>query len=168
MKHLLNTLLVCCLVAGTALACPPDKAEADAKSDTKIEKSENAAKVQFASLDLNVTGMTCGGCESKVRAALSGIDGVVETKKVCSDSDKASLTYDPNVVTEEEIIAALTEKTGYSIAIDKSAGMTEADAKEASLQKKECTKAEKAACTKAQKASCQKAKASADKDLEEE
>jgi copper chaperone CopZ len=163
MKHLLNTLLVCFLATGIAFACPPD----GAKAETKVEKTENAAmQAQFASLDLSVKGMTCGGCENKVRAALTGIDGVVETKKVCSQSDRASLTYDPNVVSEEEIMSALKEKTGYAIAVVKSAGMTEADAKEASA-KKACTTAQKKQCAKS-KASCAKSKASAEKDLEEE
>ena len=164
MKHLLNTLLVCFLATGIAFACPPS---GEAKAETKIEKTENAAiQAEFASLDLSVEGMTCGGCENKVRAALTGIDGVVEAKKVCSESDRASLTYDPSVVSKEEIMSALKEKTGYAIAVVKSAGMTEADAKEAST-KKACTAAEKKQCAKS-KASCAKAKASAEKDLEEE
>ena len=173
----MNTLLVCFLCTGIAFACPPD----GAKASSTMEKSENAAKVdvKFASLDMNVKGMTCAGCENKVKAALGSIDGVVEAQKVCSESDKASITYDPNVVTAEEIMEALGSKTGYAISVVKSAGMTEADAKKGcdatcakeccagkAKAKASCTKAEKASCTKAQKASCAKAKASGDKELE--
>lgn len=174
MKSIFNILLVCLLSTGVALACP---GHGD-KASTNMEKSENGAKaeVTFASLDLKVVGMTCGGCENKVKAALSGIDGVVETKKVCSESDQASLTYDPSVVSEEQIIAALGEKTGYSITVITSGAKTEAGAEaETSAVKKSCASAEKAkacssaekkACTKAEKAACEKSKASADKELE--
>lgn len=180
MKILLNTLMALCFLTTAAIACPPsgDGAKAEAQSE---------ASVKLAKLNLNVVGMTCGGCENKVKAALGGIDGIVETHKVCSESDKASLTYDPEVTTEEEIIAALGEKTGYSITIITSAGMTEEAAKAGEAKKAcasksgeaaacckgkskaECAKA-KAECSKskADKASCDKAKASADKDLKEE
>jgi len=169
MKLLMNTLLVCFLCTGIAFACPPD----GAKASSTMEKSENAAKVdvKFASLDMSVIGMTCGGCENKVKAALGGIDGVVETKKVCSDSDKASVTFDPSVVTAEEIMDALGEKTGYSISVVKSAGMTDKDAKaccagKSKAEKAACSKAQKTSCSKSQKAACEKSKASGDKDLE--
>ncbi|MCP4122497.1 MAG: heavy-metal-associated domain-containing protein [Bacteroidetes bacterium] len=169
MKLLMNTFLVCFLCAGVAFACPPD----GAKASSTMEKSENAAMVdgKFASLDLNVKGMTCAGCENKVKAALGGIDGVVETKKVCSESDKASLTFDPSVVSAEEIMEALNSKTGYAISVVKSAGMTDKDAKGCSAEcKKDCCAGKakaKSSCTKAhQKASCAKSKASGDKELE--
>ena len=134
--------------------------------------------MKFASLDLDVDGMTCMGCENKVKAVLGSLDGVVETKKVCSESDKAVLTYDPEVITEEEIIEALVAKTGYKIVVAKNAGMTdESDASEtseASAKKscskeaaKACSKEAAKSCTKAEKAACAKAKASADKELEE-
>ena len=168
MKLLMNTLLVCFLSAGIAMACPPD----GAKASSTIEKSEDAAMVdgKFASLDLSVIGMTCAGCENKVKAALGGIDGIVETKKVDSETDVASLTYDPSVVSEAAIIEALSAKTGYSISVIQSAGMTEKDAHKCSTESTKACCANKAkskdSCTKEQKAACAKTKASADKELE--
>ena len=165
MKHLLSTLMVCFLLTSVSFACPPD----GDKSEAKISNASEA-NVQFASLNLSVKGMTCAGCENKVKAALTGIDGVVETKKVCSESDRASLTYDPSVVSEEQIMAVLKEKTGYAIAVVKSAGMTEADAKKAcsaECKKDCCAGKSKASCAK-KKASCAKSKALEKKALEEE
>jgi copper chaperone CopZ len=151
-------------MTGFAFACPPDGD--GAKSDAKVEKSENGGmtEVQFANLDLSVKGMTCAGCENKVKAALISIDGVVEAKKVCAQSNSASLTYDASVVSEEQIMAALKEKTGYAIAIVKNAGMTEADAHKCSAEcKKDCC-----AGKTSKAASCEKSKATGAKDLEKE
>lgn len=170
MKRILNVLLFCVLATGIAMACPP-------QGDAKTEKAAVETKVEgtFATLNLDVKGMTCAGCENKVKAALGSIDGVVEAQKVCSQSDKASLTYDPNVVSEEQIVKTLAEKTGYSVTMIKNAGMTEAaesatnevssTAKKATCtksQKAACTKGQKAACTKSQKAACSKSKAKAE------
>ena len=167
MKLLMNTLLVCFLFTGVAFACPPD----DTKASSTIEKSENGGMLDmgFTSLNLNVVGMTCAGCENKVKAALGGIDGIVETQNVDAETDMATLTYDPEVVSEEDIIEALSSKTGYSITVVKSAGMTDKDSKGCSADcTKECcaSKAKaKTSCTKAQKAACKEAKASGDKEL---
>lgn len=163
MKNFLNVLLVCFLTAGVMMACPPD----GAKASSNMEKSENGAMVdvKFTQLNLNVKGMTCAGCENKVKAALGGIDGVVETQRVDSKSDEASLTFDPTVTTQEEIIKTLSEKTGYSITVIESAGMNKSDVKACS---KECAKDCCKNKSEAEKAACGKAKASGVKDMEEQ
>ena len=158
---LLSTLMAFILIGGMAMACPPE-GSAEVEKKAEAETTENV-EVVFAKLNLSVDGMTCGGCENKVKAALTGIDGVVETHKVCSESDKASLTYDPNVTSEEEIIAQLGDKTGYAIAVIKSAAKTEAGEAKSAEAKAACA-AKKAEA----KASCSKSKASADKELKEE
>ena len=160
MKTLLNTLLICILCSGVAFACPPD-GSGEKASNTEISKD---AAVSFASLDLDVIGMTCGGCENKVKASLAGIDGVVETKKVCSESDKASLTYDPSVTSSDEIIKQLVDKTGYKISIVKNAGVSDTAVKKTCSAEcsKECCKGKKA------KSSCSKTKAVGEKTLEKE
>ncbi len=162
MKRLLNTLLVCVLCSSVAFACPPSGD--GAKASTKVEKSMDAA-VQFASLDLDVKGMTCAGCENKVKASLASIDGVVETKKVCSKSDKASLTFDPNVTSSDEIIKQLAKATGYSVAVVKSAGISDSAARKCSA---ECAKACCSGKSAKGKSSCTKAKAVGDDSLEKE
>ena len=140
------------------MACPPEGSDA---TGSKVEKVESGAMVEgtFVTLNLGVKGMTCGGCENKVKAALGSIDGVVETKKVSSESDEAVLTYDPSVTNEETIVKALTEKTGYAIAVSKDGAMTGEGATKASCAK---------TCTKEQKAACNKAKDGAEEKLEKQ
>ena len=55
MKHLFNTLMICLVATGLAFACPP--------SGEKTSQADNAeaSDVKFASLNLNITGMTCEG-----------------------------------------------------------------------------------------------------------
>ncbi|MCB0502304.1 MAG: heavy-metal-associated domain-containing protein [Bacteroidetes bacterium] len=167
MKNFLNVMLICFLTTGVIMACPPEGSDA---SGSKVEKVESGAMVEgtFVTLNLGVKGMTCGGCENKVKAALGSIEGVVETKKVSAESDEAVLTYDPAVTNEETIVKALTEKTGYAIAVSKDGAMTEEGAATKASCAKTCTKEQKAACTKEQKAACSKTKAGAEEKLEKQ
>ncbi len=140
--------------------CPPSGEKADATIENTDGQSET---FRFVSMDMSVSDMTCMGCENKVKAALGSIDGVVATKKVCSEADVASISFDPEVTTQEKIMAQLTEKTGYKVAVIESAAMDADAAKKACSA--ECKKAccadgkGKKECTSAQKAACDKAKA---------
>jgi copper chaperone CopZ len=65
-------------------------------------------------LQLTVTGMTCGGCESAVKRSLEQIDGVQEV----SASHNASLVgvvYDPEKVTRA-MVKERIEALGYDVA----------------------------------------------------
>ena len=65
-------------------------------------------------LQLKVTGMTCGGCESAVRRALQQVEGVEDV----SASHAASLvgvTYDPEKVTRAMVTEKI-ESLGYAVA----------------------------------------------------
>lgn len=61
---------------------------------------------------LNVTGMTCGGCEAAVQYAARKVDGV---KAVKANSDKgiAEVTYDPAKTTPADIAKVITERSGF-------------------------------------------------------
>ncbi len=66
-------------------------------------------------LQLKVTGMTCGGCESAVRRALQQVEGVEEV----SASHAASLvgvTYDPEKVTRAMVTEKI-ESLGYAVSV---------------------------------------------------
>ena len=167
----LPLMAVCCMMVfgiTSMNACPPSGEKADATEQTDGQSET----FRFVSMDMSVSDMTCGGCENKVKAALGEIDGVVATKKVCSQSDVASISYDPEVTNQEEIMAQLSEKTGYKIAVIQNAAMdadgaiqdgNESDGKTACAAdcSKECCKGKKGKkqCTAAQKAACDKAKA---------
>ena len=114
--------------------------------------SAMAGDGKTAALNLNVTGMHCGGCASKVKAALIGIDGVQEVSNVSAETKSASLSYDPAKVTEEQIVEALVEKTGYTVSVNKAG----AKASCCKGEGKTCSAADKAACAKS-KGKCSKA-----------
>ena len=66
-------------------------------------------------LNLTISGMTCGHCVGQVRNALSKLEGVtVDTVRVGS----AAIQFDPTVQTPQNIAAAVTD-AGYEA---KSAG----------------------------------------------
>ena len=65
-------------------------------------------------LQLTVTGMTCGGCESAVTRALQQVDGVDEVT-ASHAANLVGVTFDPDKVTP----AVLKEKIaqlGYAVA----------------------------------------------------
>lgn len=65
----------------------------------------------MSELTLTVTGMTCGGCESAVRRALTMIDGVQDVTASHTDN-RVTLRYDP-AKTTPETIAQRVELLGY-------------------------------------------------------
>lgn len=64
-------------------------------------------------LTLNVTGMTCGGCESAIRRVLSMVDGVATANPSHKDS-LVKVVYDPSRV-DRETIARAIETAGFNV-----------------------------------------------------
>ena len=60
-------------------------------------------------LKLDITGMSCGHCVSRVRSALQSLPGV-EVKSV--EIGSANVAYDPGVTSSGTIAAAVTD-AGY-------------------------------------------------------
>ena len=158
MSKIVSSLMIACLCFFVGTVHAQD-----------INVAEEAQKT-FQALNLNVDGMTCQGCEHKVKSALTNMDGVVAVGKVCSQGDKAVLTYDPTVTNEGEIMAKLADATGYGISVSEDAAKAaDAETKKATCTKSktECTKAQKAACTKSKK-ECAKSKAACTKSSSKE
>jgi copper chaperone CopZ len=61
---------------------------------------------------LNVTGMTCAGCEAAVRMAARSVEGVTDAEASYANRN-AEVTYDPAKTTPEAIARVVSEKTGY-------------------------------------------------------
>lgn len=63
---------------------------------------------------LDISGMTCAGCESSVNHVLNSKEGVVEAK---ADYDKAlaQVTYDPAMITPDTLKAAIENEVGYQV-----------------------------------------------------
>ena len=64
-------------------------------------------------LKLTVTGMTCGGCESAVRRALSMIDGIADVE-ASHAGNMVTLKYEPAKITPATI-AQRIELLGYQV-----------------------------------------------------
>jgi copper chaperone len=62
---------------------------------------------------MNVTGMTCGGCVSKVTNALTAVPGVGQVK--VSLPGKASVEFDEKL-TSRERLHTVVQDAGYGVA----------------------------------------------------
>jgi len=67
-----------------------------------------------ATLDLSITGMTCGSCVRHVTRALQDLDGVAEARVSLADGS-ARVAYDPEAATEAQVIESV-EEAGYQAA----------------------------------------------------
>lgn len=63
-------------------------------------------------LAIPITGMTCGGCVSSVRNALSRISGVIDTQVKIGT---ATVTYDSAMTDPDALRGAIT-KAGFALA----------------------------------------------------
>ncbi len=67
-------------------------------------------------LTLPVTGMTCASCASRIERGLKKVSGV-ETAQVNLASEQATVTYNPQQVQPQELVAAV-ENSGYGVISD--------------------------------------------------
>jgi copper chaperone len=63
---------------------------------------------------LEVHGMSCGGCEQRIRAAVSALPGVREVVPE-HIGDEVEVTFDPGAVSVEAIRAAIAG-AGFAVA----------------------------------------------------
>lgn len=64
--------------------------------------------------NLNVTGMTCGGCASTVTKALKSVAGVGDVK-VSVSTGEATVQYDERATSPDKLKSAVTS-AGYGVA----------------------------------------------------
>ena len=62
---------------------------------------------------LKVTGMTCGGCTSKIMHALKAISGVADVK-VSLSAGEATVQYDERLTSPEKLKSAV-KGAGYGV-----------------------------------------------------
>lgn len=130
----------------SAKAACTGKASAQSASADKMTKSE----AKFATAQFSVKGMTCGGCEHSVTAALNKVDGVVKVEEVSHVSGKAVVDYDPAKCNAESLAKVISDKGFAAQVVPAVATSGEAGAKVCPVNGKTCTAAEAAAC----KAAC--------------
>lgn len=64
-------------------------------------------------IELSVVGMSCAGCESNLRFALSSLAGV-ERAKADYRAKRVEIVFDPTLTSEEELRRAI-EEIGYTV-----------------------------------------------------
>ena len=64
---------------------------------------------------LDLEGMTCASCASRIERKLNKLDGVEATVKYATD--RAAVTYDPSVVTVDDLVATVAA-AGYRAALE--------------------------------------------------
>jgi copper chaperone len=65
-------------------------------------------------IELNVTGMTCGGCENAVKRALQQLPGV-ESVSASHAANRVGVTYDEGKVSRAQLREKI-EALGYNVA----------------------------------------------------
>lgn len=63
---------------------------------------------------LDITGMTCAACSGRIQKRLSKLEGITEAN-VNLATEKASIIYDPDVVTPDRLVAVVKD-LGYGVA----------------------------------------------------
>lgn len=101
------------------------------KTNAQTPATAEVTKGEPKTVTLKVTGMTCGSCANHIHSALSKKDGILEDE-VKYPGDVAIVKYDPDKITEKEIIETIIT-TGYKAELMK-------DEKKDDMKKKEKSK----------------------------
>lgn len=65
---------------------------------------------------INIEGMSCEGCSSFVQRFLSAAKGVIKAD-VSLENASATLEFDENLTSADELIKAINEETHYKAAL---------------------------------------------------
>lgn len=130
----------CCAAHGQAMS-PEECAKLCGKTDGKCEM-----------VNMSVKGMTCGGCEKTVTAALEKTPGVLKVVSVSYKDGTALVCVDPAKCKSEALTTAVSN-SGYEAQVVPAVATT---AEHAKAEGKACSPADKAACA-AKKADAEKA-----------
>lgn len=93
--------------------CGAPRSAAAAKSAPQVASVPHAAETRIVTF--KVEGMTCGGCVIGVRKVLTRLAGVSKAD-VSYERSRAVVTYDPEVVTVQQMVAAI-KTLGYTATV---------------------------------------------------
>lgn len=79
---------------------------------TASDKNQADNTAKFATAEISIKGMTCGGCENQVKTALLKYDGVNEVSEISHVKEHAVVKYDPAKVNPTELASAISS-LGY-------------------------------------------------------
>jgi copper chaperone CopZ len=90
-------------------------------------------------LTLNIKGMTCTGCENKIKTALTDCEGVVCVKTVDHQKGSAMLCIDDKKIESKKVLTVVSE-LGYETSLVSAEVCThaEADQSEKKTETKKC------------------------------
>jgi len=126
------------------------------KATADMANADGTCNSKYELVSMNISGMTCGGCESAIKTTLAKMDGVVSVKKVCYQSGTAMVYVDPAKMKDKSSMTTAVANKGFNAEIIPAVAKT-TDGKVSKVDGKNCTPAEKAACAKMtaeQKAAC--------------
>ena len=110
MKNLLFILLAGMLM----VACGTTAENTEAAEETTTENSMDVANEELLSIQFNVNGMTCTGCENTVKKSVAELGGVSDVTASHTDST-AVVTFDKSQTSIDQISEAIESK-GYEVA----------------------------------------------------
>ena len=97
----------CAVPCGTKV---DDKANTDGSLINATANCDYKGKCETASF--NISGMTCGGCESSITTALMKQEGVIKVVSIDHKSGQATVCFDPTKVESANLAKLVTQK-GY-------------------------------------------------------
>lgn len=85
-------------------------------TDTSAESTRQSQETQTATAEFRVKGMTCGGCAVATEMSVEKLDGVESADAEYDEATgegRCSVTYDPSVVSTDQIDGAI-EEAGFT------------------------------------------------------
>lgn len=112
--------------------CSPEQIEACLAS-LKANCTDNCPETPYCKFTaMSVKGMTCGGCENTIKAALMNIDGVNKVLGVCYKSGYAAVCANPDEASNEVLLKAVSAK-GFDAEIIPAVAIISTDAKTSTI-----------------------------------
>ncbi len=104
----MKKILILIFAIGLFVSCQSNTKKTESNSN-----AETTQVVEYETMELTVTGMTCTGCENTIKNSLQQIDGVVEVE-ASHTSNKVTIKVEKDKVKREEI-AQQIETIGYNV-----------------------------------------------------
>lgn len=110
-----SALQACVMLPGKACDSEPCKDDACPLKEAKAKliKVSTAESAETEEVVLNIKGMTCGGCASKVKGALSACEGVTDAQ-VSHKDGKAVVHIEDEKASVDDLIKAVKD-LGYKV-----------------------------------------------------
>jgi copper chaperone CopZ len=102
----MKNILLLCALSVAVFACKGTNTKPESESE---EVAINTAAVK--TIHLNVSGMTCEGCENTIETSLAKLDGVV-TVEALHKEGVANISYDTTKV-NVEVLSQTINSLGY-------------------------------------------------------